>query len=234
MAFSEIDSFLTKFKYLWHAGLKASLNVESENGEASITLKVGLGCIPPPFCFQRPPQPKTPPVYRGPAYQRRQQKRQAAKLATTPVQVDGAEEARKQDEEIDIDQHDSADEVAEEATGNAEHTKSVLSFDCELCDFQSNWKNGLSIHMTKKHSKLNQLDGNFDENYEDEEYKITKHYWKSGFLGSGYQCFLDAEKLIKESDLDEVDKEKEQAKLLEARKSAFGDNYKHFPPWDSR
>ena len=88
--------------------------------------------------------------------------------------------------------------------------------------------------MTKKHSKLDQLDGNFDENDEDEEYKRTKHYWKSGFLGSEYQCFLDAEKLIKESDLDEVDKEKEQAKVLEARKSAFGDSYKHFPPWDSR
>ena len=103
MAFCKKGSFLAKFKYLWHAGLKASLNVESENGEASVTGKVGLGCIPPP---------KDPPVYRGPAYQRRQQKRQSVKLTTTPVQVDGSEEAWKQDEyeEIDISQYDNADE----------------------------------------------------------------------------------------------------------------------------
>ena len=48
MAVSELDSFLLKFKHLLHAGLKASLNVEAENGEAFITLKVGLGEVPPP------------------------------------------------------------------------------------------------------------------------------------------------------------------------------------------
>ena len=149
--------------------------------------------------------------------------------------MNAAEEASKQDEdeEADTTQHDHADEVAEEVTGNTEQTESDLKFDCELCDFQSNWINGLSIHMAKKHSKLDQLDGNFDENDDDENYKRTKHYWKTGFLGSGYQCFLDAEKLIEESDFDDADKEKEQIKLLEARKSAFGDNFKHFPPWDS-
>ena len=51
MAFNEIDSFLVKFKHLWHAGVKASLNIEAEHGEASVTLKAGLGCIPPPFYF---------------------------------------------------------------------------------------------------------------------------------------------------------------------------------------
>ena len=49
MAFNEIDSFLVKFKHLWHAGVKASLNIEAEHGEASVTLKAGLGCIPHPF-----------------------------------------------------------------------------------------------------------------------------------------------------------------------------------------
>ena len=60
---------------------------------------------------------------------------------------------------------------------------------CEICDFNSNWKNGLEIHMTKKHSSVEQLDGNvtFDDDDMDEEYKRTQHYWKSGWLGSVYQ-----------------------------------------------
>ena len=33
MAFSEIDSFVEKFKYLWHARIKASLDVESFDGK---------------------------------------------------------------------------------------------------------------------------------------------------------------------------------------------------------
>ena len=36
MAFSEIDSFVEKFKHLWHAGIKASLNVESFDGVANL------------------------------------------------------------------------------------------------------------------------------------------------------------------------------------------------------
>ena len=48
MAYSEIDIFVEKFKHLWHAGIQASLNVETENGRASVILKTKLGFIPPP------------------------------------------------------------------------------------------------------------------------------------------------------------------------------------------
>ena len=70
MAFIEIDSFVAKFKTLWHAGLEASLNIEAENGKAYVTLKAGLGHIPPP-----PPHDGYVPRFgRGPAYHRRQAK----------------------------------------------------------------------------------------------------------------------------------------------------------------
>ena len=39
MALSEIDSFVEKFKHLWHAGIKASLNVESFDGVANLHLQ---------------------------------------------------------------------------------------------------------------------------------------------------------------------------------------------------
>ena len=44
----EVDSFVSKFKHLWHAGVKASLTIEAVNGQASVILSAGLGPIPPP------------------------------------------------------------------------------------------------------------------------------------------------------------------------------------------
>ena len=55
-------------------------------------------------------------------------------------------------------------------------------FECILCDFRSNWNNGLKIHITRKHGEIEQLDGNTTENDEtlDERYAGTKHYWEFG------------------------------------------------------
>jgi hypothetical protein len=47
MAHFEVDSFLTKFKHLCHAGFKATLMITSSDGEASVVLTAGLGQIPP-------------------------------------------------------------------------------------------------------------------------------------------------------------------------------------------
>ena len=89
--------------------------------------------------------------------------------------------------------------------------------------------------MTRKHGKIDQLDGlaseDIDEIDDDKEYTRTKHYWKTGWLGTVYQSFLDANQIIEKSDLDEGSKVEEKEKLLEARKLAFGDNYRRVPPW---
>ena len=255
MAVSELDSFLLKFKHLLHAGLKASLNVEAENGEAFITLKVGLGQVPPPqFHFQRPPSQH----HRGPAYWRRQEQREAAKLLPGPVQgnstsqrqapvQDGAgddnsilddkvaEKAIVADKAGLGDEHSMINHVAEKATENNDNSRKVpptaeKEFRCQLCDFVSKWNNGLSIHIAKKHGKIEQLDGHSDV-CDDENYFRTRNYWSTGYLGTVYQTYLDALDLIKKSDLNESEKEKEIAKVLEARKDAFGPNYKYNPPW---
>ena len=235
MAFNEIDSFLYKFKHLWRAGLKTSLKVEAENGEASISLTVGLGCVPPPFYAQTPPS-QYRSVHRGPAYYRRQERRRQAATATQPAQDDSAEQAQQ---EVDIEnetQSNDLEEVAVEATGCPEiqAEQAENTFNCDLCDFNSKWKNGLRIHMTKKHSKIEQLDGHSEMEIGNDKYSSTKHYWKTGYLGTMYQSYLDAKEVIDESDLNPDDKEKEMLRLLEARKSAFGTNFKHFPPWSDR
>ena len=89
------------------------------------------------------------------------------------------------------------------ANGNGESCSESLcdaAFQCNLCDFKSTRKNGLTVHIGRKHKKLPQLDGNTScdslEDVEDSAYYSTEKYWKTGFLSSVYQNYIDALKII--------------------------------------
>ena len=76
----EIDSFVLKFKNLLVNGVKASLMLEADNGEAFVTLKAGVGLCTPMDCFP----PNIGPKYfypnynhRSPSYRRRQERRRS-------------------------------------------------------------------------------------------------------------------------------------------------------------
>ena len=107
---------------------------------------------------------------------------------------------------------------------------------CEICDFVSNWKTGLSIHLSRKHGNIEQLDGHNDSSFSDEKYDSSRHYWETGRLGKRYQTYLDASEIIDKSDISEDDKLIEKEKLSNARKSVFcvqdKQNFKYFPPWN--
>ena len=110
--------------------------------------------------------------------------------------------------------------------------KAKDEFSCDICDFTSNWANGLSIHMTRKHEKVEQLDGCVDME-EDDKYFSSRHYWKEGRIGTAFQTYLDVIDIIEKSDLTEDAKQVEKGKALEARKVAFGTRHKFFPPWST-
>ena len=116
---------------------------------------------------------------------------------------------------------------------NEEAGESEQEFPCLLCYFVSNWANGLKVHMTRKHPNIVQIDGNHadNEDVEDEKYSSTDHYWKTGYLGTIFQTFLDAKDILKESDLLKETKAIENDKIVEARKRAFGPDFKYYPPW---
>ena len=65
-----------------------------------------------------------------------------------------------------------------------------------MCDFTSTWKGGFNIHIGRKHKLLPLDRGDFSSelNELDDCYEGSKHYWKSGYLGQGYQAFIDAKK----------------------------------------
>ena len=195
-----------------------------------MTLKASLGCLPPPEYIPPPVHPDyghhVPPVHRSPAYHRRQERRKAARVAAGHEGIQAKQVCNEVTEEII-----EVNPVAEKATDNKE--ESLEKFECTICDFQSNWDNGLKVHMSRMHSRIEQLDGNADNNLEeDENYAGSKHYWMKGWLGGSYQSFIDANKVLEDSELFEDDMKTERAKLLDACKTALGENFMYFPPWD--
>ena len=235
MASSEIDSFVLKFKNLQYAGLKASLTLETENGESIVTLRANLGYLPPPnhHGYNRGSQ-----VNRPPAYFRRQERRKAARVAAEEesVQAEQAQDSIQADDIKEVSSETDVCIVAEKATDESEKKEeaeeAIQRFECEICDFQSNWQNGLNVHMSRKHSRIDQLDGHATVSTDDEKYAGSKHYWMKGWLGGAYQSYLDAYDTIENCDFSEDEKNAEKIKLLDARKAALGDSYLHFPPWD--
>ena len=133
-----------------------------------------------------------------------------------------------------IEEYVVAHESTESGMDN-EAQEAEKRFECILCDFHSNWENGVKIHMSRKHGNIEQLEGNIeieDENSIDEEYERTEHYWEKGWLGRFYQTFLDVSKIIDEChDMPADTKEAERKKVLEARKTALGECYHTYPPW---
>ena len=79
--------------------------------------------------------------------------------------------------------------VAEEAIAIADAKDLVkTTFECPICNFYSNFENGLKVHLARKHSKVEQLDGHHDEVDEDDDfYAGSKHFWKNGWLGGANQ-----------------------------------------------
>ena len=210
MAIVELDSFVTKFRHLLSAGFNATLTLEAVNGKATVCLRSELGVsVPPPPCDYRHRQP---PLQRGPAYWRRQERRKAAAAAKVAVEeavkatvlvtdkVDSvplAEEVREQnDKKEDV-------QVVVNETEKEEKTTEEVGYSCELCNFTSNWKNGLSIHLSRKHSKIEEIDGNIsiDSDKEDEKYIDTERYWETGILTTIFQSYLDANHIVECSTL---------------------------------
>ena len=237
---SELNSFIGKFLNLWQSGRDASLHLKTCDGKATINLQLGLGQAPPPPSSQPPPR-HVP----GPSRQRRTQRRALAREQAEQAQAKNnvEEVAENANEEVAKNESESAEIATEvvETDGTTADKAAEASeearkdFHCLICDFVSSWETALQIHMSKKHSTVEQVDGNAtltgEDLVEDEKYSDTCHYWKTGKIGTSFQTFLDVNEIIDGSNLSEVIKDVEKAKVLEARKCAFGENYEYVPPW---
>ena len=163
----ELGSFLQKFHQLRLAGQTAHLDIDTFAGKAWVGLRVMLSDDVPVYHQQNTRR-------RSPSYYRRQERRKAAR---TEAAVDPAQSnSDATTEEVEVT---SPVEVAEPKIDN-----------CELCDFKTDRKNGLEIHMRKKHAVLEQLDGNNscedesdDDNEDNNYYELSEPYWRTGEIG---------------------------------------------------
>ena len=115
MAMAEIESFLVKFQNLWRSGCDATLTVDAHAGQASVSLKVGLGKAP--FLKPAPFPFRSQKNQNGPSRQRRRAKREAFRLNAVEAdkaQVEDTEAAAGEE----ADNVSSKVEVTEKATKN--------------------------------------------------------------------------------------------------------------------
>ena len=177
---SELDSFIQKFKQLWHSGLSAHLDLDTHAGQAWVGLRVRLGHAPGPLHI-RPHRTRD-----GPSRQRRRDRRAASRqeeaeeapqenTQRNETVVNENEPAEVVDEaeraaavivaaEDPADQQEVAEnaanhqEVAEEATveevGEIAVEKTATTkddFPCELCNSRFRNIRGLRTHVGRVH-----------------------------------------------------------------------------------
>ena len=138
-------------------------------------------------------------IHRSPAYYRRQERRKAAKTAdaavAASVEVTDLEPSAGKvngDDFLNMILAETA-EIGNSSDKNEISAVEAETFPCEICDFESNWTNGLKIHMSRRHSRIEQIGGNFDS-------EGDENYWKDGNISQLYQSFLDVNKIIEESE----------------------------------
>ena len=128
----EIDSFISKFQNLCHAGRNANLTFTSKAGKAIVNLSVELGSLHPPAPIQRNQPPRNFPHHprNGPSHQRRRQKRAEARRVTAEEAthelsneeaeiLELAEEAYRESK-VDKEASEIVAEEAKDITGRAE------------------------------------------------------------------------------------------------------------------
>ena len=94
---------------------------------------------------------------RSPAYKRRQERRQTARVAAeqaAEVKEEDANESRKVEE--DAVKPDSCNESESIVTDQVMDQVEIISketgkFTCTKCSFESNWENGLDVHKKTAH-----------------------------------------------------------------------------------
>ena len=196
MAQVEFNSFVSKFNHLWFAGFNATLTIEAVDGEASVCLKSSLGSIQPHLGSSHHGQQVR---QRGPAYRRRQERRQAAR--TAGVVAGQAEYPTTKEVK------DQSPPAARACEGNQTKTAKEANLSSEI------------------------VSDTAEKVVEDEKYSGTEKYWKSGILGTCFQYFLDANEILDICVLDVEVLNLEKLKVFQARKCAFGDDFKYYPPW---
>ena len=135
---SQLDSFVRKFRILWQSGCDAKLHVQSEAGNAFVTLSVGLGQVPPGHHHHGV-------HHRGgePARQRRRERREAERQAAEKAVNDA-----KNVKTADAEKKDVTGNVIGKGTDTPNSPKPQLDgiFDDKLRDDKAHFELKVEAH----------------------------------------------------------------------------------------
>ena len=126
-AHSEFHIFINKFYQLWQAGVTANLHCETHAGMAWVQVRAQLGRAPAP-ADRRPQAQRRPGLRRrrGPAHQRRVERRAAARTAAAAAEQAAAYEAVTEEVANPVTEQVAEIEIlAEEAMETKEETETV-------------------------------------------------------------------------------------------------------------
>ena len=231
----ELSSFLTKFHTLRRAGFTAHLDIDTHAGKSWVGLRVMLG----------PDQPQNVPNVKSksPSYFTRQERRKAARTAEQPIlSGDVAEKASSTNDVPAAEVGNTKVQRKNVSVNQNNAEKAIIEFNCELCEFTSTRESGVSIHMSGKHTTIEQLDGQSDRNEaEDDEYESQfkdeeedmEHYLRTGVINDESDFFWFFLIFV----IDKAGKPGDELSVaLDARKRAielkYPGTYKKRLPWD--
>ena len=208
----------------------ASLHLESQAGQAYVTIRLGLGAhpahVPHDFHEQKRQEPMRKKA--SPSRLRRRARRAAASRTTEIVadtEIESIQDSSNKDTTLNSNQE--AEEVSVNTVvacngdiANSEHA-------CDLCDFTSKWSNGLLMHR----SSIHELSTGKPKREEDQKVQdLTQEYWKSGNLVSNLQVYVNALLDVEKAIVDDAIKETEERKLEALWKEVQSSKTDLFPP----
>ena len=126
----ELDSFVSKFRYMCSAGYKTSLTFSSENGTAHVRFDANLGFLPPLLSVPPPVSPLQ--RQRSPSYFRRLKRRSALRQnisslnGTNSTSMNGEKE-NDVTEEVAINSKEECSDANRETSLNTENNVAVSS-----------------------------------------------------------------------------------------------------------
>ena len=91
------------------------------------------------------------------------------------------------------------------------------AFKCLECDFIGGNKNELRMHISLKHKKIVQLNGDLECESECQFNIWTDKNWRNGYIGDIFQTYLDVVKEINFCDLSQEFKDEEIDNVKKAR-----------------
>ena len=175
---SFVFSGVIEFIKAWESGSKSKLTLQSKNGQAWLNFNCCLGG--PHEQHQKLKKPKSKKKMerdnlRAQLHQHRLQDglsssnssktNQGEKAVSASIIIDNSDSVQVAASAIEIESVSDSSK----GTEKVDRDKCLQDFKCELCEFESSQARGLNIHMSRKHSIIEQLDGFVDASLLEDE-----------------------------------------------------------------